>query len=151
MQHAARILQPAARMKINADPEGFDPSTSAPSQEAGARRAPIQTPEEICGSEDQPLVAMMTATPAAAGSSSPQISPSYSIKDWLISQGKTKATVNETVNYSRKYCHILDSGDASQLLTLSPRNKHHAMTALANYAKYTGRYDEWLKLRQAIT
>jgi intergrase/recombinase len=32
-------------------------------------------------------------------------------------------------------------------MTLSARNKHHAMTALANLAKYTGRYDHWLQLR----
>ncbi len=33
-------------------------------------------------------------------------------------------------------------------MTLSPRNKHHAMTALAALAKYLGKYDEWLKIRQ---
>jgi intergrase/recombinase len=33
-------------------------------------------------------------------------------------------------------------------MTLSPRNKHHAMTALANLAKYTGCYDLWLQIRQ---
>jgi hypothetical protein len=32
-------------------------------------------------------------------------------------------------------------------MTLSPRNKDHAMSALANLSKYTGRYDKWLQLR----
>jgi hypothetical protein len=38
--------------------------------------------------------------------------------------------------------------DAAPLLSLSPRNKHHAMTALANLAKFSGRYDQWLSMRQ---
>jgi hypothetical protein len=55
-------------------------------------------------------------------------------REWLKAQNKTKATIKETVNYAKKYGHVLDSGDAGPLLTLSHRNKHHAMTALANLA-----------------
>jgi intergrase/recombinase len=69
-------------------------------------------------------------------------------RSWLTSQDKTKATIKNTVNYAKRFSHILDTGDASSLLTLSQRNKHHAMSALANYAKYTGRYDQFLQLRQ---
>jgi hypothetical protein len=74
--------------------------------------------------------------------------PSGLFRDWLVSQGKTKATIKETVNYAAKYARVLDTGNASVLMTLSPRNKHHAMSALANLAKYTGRYDLWLQIRQ---
>ena len=73
---------------------------------------------------------------------------SSSFHSWLVSQGKTKATIKETVNYAKKYAHVLDTGDASPLLNLSPRNRHHAMTALANLAKFTGRYDEFMKIKQ---
>jgi hypothetical protein len=38
-----------------------------------------------------------------------------------------------------------DAPTAIQLLSL--RNKHHAMSAVANLARFTGRYYEWLKLR----
>lgn len=69
-------------------------------------------------------------------------------RSWLISQDKTKTTIKNTVNYAKRFSHILDTGDTSSLLTLSQRNKHHAMSALANYAKYTGRYDQFLQLRQ---
>jgi intergrase/recombinase len=69
-------------------------------------------------------------------------------RSWFTSQDKTKATIKNTVNYAKRFSHILDTGDASSLLTLSQRNKHHAMSALANYAKYTGRYDQFLQLRQ---
>ena len=73
---------------------------------------------------------------------------SSSFHNWLASQGKTKATIKETVNYAKRFATVLDTGDASQLLTLSPRNKQHAMTALANLAKYQGQYDKFLQLRQ---
>jgi intergrase/recombinase len=68
-------------------------------------------------------------------------------RSWLTSQDKTKATIKNTVNYAKRFSHVLDTGDASSLLTLSQRNKHHAMSALANYAKYTGRYDQFLQIR----
>jgi Archaeal phage integrase len=73
---------------------------------------------------------------------------SEALRAWLQSQGKTRCTVREIVIFANKYGHILDSGDASCLASLSPRNKHHAMTALANLAKYQGRYDQWLQIRQ---
>jgi hypothetical protein len=69
-------------------------------------------------------------------------------RDWLISQHKTNATIKETVNYAKRFCSVLDSGDASALMTLSSRNKQHAMTALANLAKFTGRYNLFVQIRQ---
>jgi hypothetical protein len=71
-----------------------------------------------------------------------------SFHDWLSSQRKTKWTIREIIIYAKKYGHILDTGDASQLLTLSPRNRHHALAALAALAKYQGQYDKWMHIRQ---
>lgn len=71
-----------------------------------------------------------------------------SLVDWLQSQKKAKWTIREIVIFAKRYGHVLDSGDASCLASLSPRNRHHAMTALANLAKYQGRYDQWLTIRQ---
>jgi hypothetical protein len=79
--------------------------------------------------------------------SPPQPPPDF-FYEWLRAQAKTKATIKEIVNYSKKYATVLDTGDAFPLLTLSPRNKHHAMSALANLSKFQGRYNEWLQLRQ---
>jgi hypothetical protein len=61
--------------------------------------------------------------------------------DWLKAQGKTHWTIKQIKNYAKKYGHILYSGNCSELMVLSPRNKHHAMSALANLSKYQGRYD----------
>jgi hypothetical protein len=52
-------------------------------------------------------------------------------RSWFISQDKTKATVKNTVNCVKRFSYVLNTGDASPLLTLSHRNKHHAMSALA--------------------
>jgi hypothetical protein len=52
------------------------------------------------------------------------------------------------MNYAKRCGHILETSDASELMKLSPRNKHHAMNALANLAKFTWRYDVWLWILQ---
>ncbi|MDQ3968885.1 MAG: hypothetical protein M3275_10885 [Thermoproteota archaeon] len=81
-----------------------------------------------------------------------QIVSSWTINDfrsWLVAQGKTKMTVKETVNYTKRFASVLDTGDASPILnTIKPNVQHHALTALANLAKYTGRYQKFLEIRQ---
>ena len=69
-------------------------------------------------------------------------------RGYLEAQNKTKKTIKDIVNYAKKFGHILESQDASVMMTISPRNKHHAMTALANLAKYQGCYDRWLDIRR---
>ena len=77
---------------------------------------------------------------------------SWTINDfrsWLVAQGKTKMTIKETINYTKRFASVLDTGDASPILnTTKPHAKHHALTALANLAKYTGRYQKFLEIRQ---
>jgi hypothetical protein len=117
-------------------PEGFDPS--------------------ICGSEDRSLYlpyanCELASLPHLRASSMDSLAFDISkdgFREWLQSQGKTKATIRETINCAKRFTCILDTGDASPLLTLSPRNKQHAMTALANLAKYQGQYDQFLQIRQ---
>jgi hypothetical protein len=58
-------------------------------------------------------------------------------------------TIKETVNYTKRFASVLDTGDASIILnTTKPYMQHHALTALANLAKYTGRYQKFLEIRQ---
>ncbi len=69
--------------------------------------------------------------------------------NWLALQNKKRWTIKQIKNYAVRFGYIiLQSGDAADLLTLSPRNRGHAMNALASLAKYLGKYDEWLKIRQ---
>ena len=69
--------------------------------------------------------------------------------DWLKAQGKTHWTIKQTKNYAKKYGYILNSGNCSEIMTLSPRNRHHAMAALASLAKFQGQYDTFQLLKQS--
>ncbi len=68
--------------------------------------------------------------------------------DWLKAQGKASWTIKQNKNYAIKYGHILDTGDASVLMTLSPRNRHHALSALASLSKFSGQYGQFVQIRQ---
>ena len=68
--------------------------------------------------------------------------------EWLRQQGRREWTVRAIRIYASRFGHILQTENAAELMTLSPRNRHHAMTALANLAKYKGRYDRWLEIRR---
>jgi hypothetical protein len=70
-----------------------------------------------------------------------------SFREWLAAQGKRKWTVREIVIFAKRFGHVLETGDASELAALSPANRKHALSALASLSKYQGRY-EWLRLRQ---
>lgn len=58
-----------------------------------------------------------------------------------------KNTAGQLVNLARKYEHVLSTGDASELLTLSPKNRQHAIRALSNLAKYYGVYSRWWQIK----
>ena len=69
--------------------------------------------------------------------------------DWLVKQGKTPKTVKETVNFAKRFAAVLDTGDASMILDeIKPQSWHHVLSALANLAKYTGRYKEFNDIRR---
>jgi hypothetical protein len=56
----------------------------------------------------------------------------------------------DRLNYGMKYAHILDTGDARQLLELSHEKRIHIMKSLSALAKYTGRYNRWQQIRQSF-
>ena len=61
---------------------------------------------------------------------------------------RRRGVAKQLIRYAEKYGQILDTGNASELLTLSPKNRQHAMRALANLSKYYGCYDEWKAIKQ---
>jgi hypothetical protein len=67
---------------------------------------------------------------------------------YLTAQDKTRKMIKDIVNYADRFGHVLQSRDASVLMIVSPRNRHHAMTALANLAKFTGQYDDWMQIKR---
>ena len=56
------------------------------------------------------------------------------------------------LNYARRYGRLLVVGDLSPLLELSPDKRRHVLAALAALARFTGRYEEFkrLKMRYGI-
>ena len=56
-------------------------------------------------------------------------------------------TTNDRIAYAKKYYHVLLSGNASELLSLTNDKRIHAMKSLASLSKYLGCYDKWTSIR----
>jgi hypothetical protein len=76
------------------------------------------------------------------------------VVDWqqfhnFLLQRMNERTAEDRLRYAKKFGRTLDNGgNASGLLQLAPDKRIHAMKALSNLAKFTGKYDDWLQLRQ---
>jgi hypothetical protein len=75
------------------------------------------------------------------------------IIDWkqfhnFLLQRMTYKTAEDRLRYAKQYGKVLETGNASDLLNLQPDKRIHAMKALSNLAKFTGKFDVWLQLRQ---
>jgi intergrase/recombinase len=69
--------------------------------------------------------------------------------DWLARQNKTPRTIRETVNYARRFASVLDTGDAALIVnTLKPVSQPNALKALANLAKFQGRYELFNQIKR---
>jgi hypothetical protein len=69
-------------------------------------------------------------------------------RQWLVLQHKSKWTIKQTVNFAKRYAHVLDTGNASELLTLSSWNRHHALCSLASYSRFTNCYSRFQRIRK---
>ena len=75
--------------------------------------------------------------------------------DWqqfnqFLLQRMNEKTAEDRMRYAKQFTHVLETGNASELAQLKPDKRIHAMKALSNLAKFTGRYDNWLQLRQTL-
>ena len=66
---------------------------------------------------------------------------------FLIKTNNPSSSRNR-LNYARDYAHILQIGNASELLELSNDKRIHIMKSLSALAKYIGCYDKWRQIRQ---
>jgi intergrase/recombinase len=78
---------------------------------------------------------------------------SEKIADWkqfhnFLLQRMSYNTAEDRLRYAKQYGRVLETGNAAGLLSLQPDKRIHAMKALSNLAKFTGKYDVWLQLRQ---
>jgi hypothetical protein len=66
----------------------------------------------------------------------------------FLLQRMTYKTAEDRLRYAKQYSKVLETGNASNLLSLQPDKRIHAMKALSNLAKFTGEYDKFLLIRQ---
>jgi intergrase/recombinase len=67
-------------------------------------------------------------------------------RQYLLAQGKRN--LKGILIYARNYGRVLDTEDASELLTISSSKRRHAMEALAALSKYRGCYNQWKQLTE---
>jgi hypothetical protein len=68
-------------------------------------------------------------------------------EEFLLQRMNPK-TAGDRLRYSNRYAHVLQTGDAKDLLQLSPDKRIHALKGLASLARFQGCYDAFLQLRQ---
>ena len=70
-------------------------------------------------------------------------------KEWqLFEEYIDKSRYKESLlSYAKKYCSVLQTGDASPLLSLKFGGRRDAMSALANLSKSLGLYSRWKAIR----
>jgi hypothetical protein len=66
----------------------------------------------------------------------------HNFKEYLLTQN-SKSTVNDRINYAKKYYDILVVDDLSAILALSADKRTHVMKALTSLSKFCGCYDYW--------
>jgi len=52
----------------------------------------------------------------------------------------------DLLNYSKRFCHVLFNGEASELLRLTESVRKVVMASLSNLSKFLGVYSEWKRL-----
>ena len=62
-----------------------------------------------------------------------------------------KRNINQIISYLRRYSNILETGDASVLLSLTGPQRSHAMEALTVLSKLIGCYERWQEIRKPYT
>lgn len=70
-------------------------------------------------------------------------------EDYLEAQ--KKRNIHQIMYYTKRFASVLANGDATPLVGLSGPVRRHALEALANYAKFTGRYQEFNAIRQRFS
>ncbi len=73
--------------------------------------------------------------------------------NWLefqnfLLQRMNPKSIKDRIRYAKQYWYVLDSSDAQELFQLNREKRMHVLKSIANLAKYTGRYDQFLEIRK---
>ena len=67
-------------------------------------------------------------------------------REYLTNLKKSKKEIQNKLGYGKTYSYILETGNAQDLMKVSNGCRVHAMRALSTLSKYTGCYEEWMKI-----
>ena len=67
-------------------------------------------------------------------------------KAYLLTR-MSKSSVSDRMAYYY-LSYVLDTGDATPVLQLTPHKKLHCLKTLASSSKYQGKYDQFLQIKQ---
>jgi intergrase/recombinase len=67
---------------------------------------------------------------------------------YMISQGQSKHTIRNKLQYAKRFYHIFNQENAKDLLNVSLETRQHAMKSLASLSKYLGIYDKWQDIKK---
>ena len=84
--------------------------------------------------------------------STPAMSRRLDIDFWeqyksYLSGSNNRDTTNDRIAYAKRYYQVIQSGNASELLSMTNDKRIHAMKSLASLSKYLGCYDKWTSIR----
>ncbi len=70
----------------------------------------------------------------------------YGFRQYLLAQ--RKRNLKQIILKASKHGHILQTGDASEILTFSNTKRRHVMEALVCLSKYQGTYNAWKEIKE---
>ena len=131
---------------------GFEPTNPYGTLHIFSSGASVQGQE--AGSPDRSLEKASCVKPLHDGVAGlDRVTILGSVLDWgrfqeYVRNNYSRVHASAIINYAKRYAYLLSHGDLSPLLTLSRDKRRHVIASLSALARFVGRYDEWVKLRQ---
>ncbi len=59
-----------------------------------------------------------------------------------------KRNARQIMSYAKRYGHVLQTGNAREIMQLGPNNRRHCMEAIVYFSKYLGVYQIWKEIKE---
>ena len=128
-------------------PPGFEPGTAG----SGGQRPPQAIrgiSADKAGITDKALLPAVTPLDTVADIVTAEDPKLWDAFQRYVMNAYSRIHARNILNYAKKYGRLLVIGDLSPLLELTPDKRRHVLTALAALAKFTGRYEEFKRLKK---
>mgnify|MGYP000392009058 CR=1 FL=1 len=128
-------------------PPGFEPGTAG----SGGQRPPQAIrgiSADKAGITSEALLPAVTPLDTVADIVTAEDPKLWDAFQRYVMNAYSRIHARNILNYAKKYGRLLVIGDLSPLLELTPDKRRHVLTALAALAKFTGRYEEFKRLKK---